>query len=136
MVQARLAELSSGNFIANDTRMGAKARQAKALLADRATWHVPHVETLFVQRKVSGTALLAGGIDIAVHSMKDMPVDQPEGLLIDCYLPREDVRDAFVGAAGGLMAERVTDLHSVRDRVVARVLGRADGATESGWKRS
>lgn len=41
-------------------------------------------------------ALLAGGIDIAVHSMKDMPVAQPEGLLIDCYLPREDVRDAFV----------------------------------------
>ncbi|MCB5409641.1 hydroxymethylbilane synthase [Pseudogemmobacter faecipullorum] len=41
-------------------------------------------------------ALLAGGIDIAVHSMKDMPVLQPEGLILDCYLPREDVRDAFV----------------------------------------
>lgn len=41
-------------------------------------------------------ALLAGAIDIAVHSMKDMPTLQPDGLLIDCYLPREDVRDAFV----------------------------------------
>ncbi len=41
-------------------------------------------------------ALLDGGIDIAVHSMKDMPTVQPEGLLLDCYLPREDVRDAFV----------------------------------------
>ncbi|MFB2533368.1 hydroxymethylbilane synthase [Paracoccus sp. p4-l81] len=41
-------------------------------------------------------ALLAGDIDIAVHSMKDMPVLQPDGLLLDCYLPREDVRDAFV----------------------------------------
>ena len=41
-------------------------------------------------------ALLAGTIDLAVHSMKDMPVHQPEGLVIDCYLPREDVRDAFV----------------------------------------
>lgn len=41
-------------------------------------------------------ALLSGEIDIAVHSMKDMPVAQPGGLLIDCYLPREDVRDAFV----------------------------------------
>ncbi len=40
--------------------------------------------------------LLSGAIDIAVHSMKDMPVTQPEGLLLDCYLPREDVRDAFV----------------------------------------
>lgn len=33
--------------------------EAPALLRDRATWHVPDVETLFVQRKVSGTALLA-----------------------------------------------------------------------------
>ncbi|MCX7287646.1 MAG: hydroxymethylbilane synthase [Rhodobacterales bacterium] len=41
-------------------------------------------------------ALLDGGIDIAVHSMKDMPTVQPEGLILDCYLPREDVRDAFV----------------------------------------
>jgi len=41
-------------------------------------------------------ALLESRIDIAVHSMKDMPVDQPEGLLLDCYLPREDPRDAFL----------------------------------------
>lgn len=40
--------------------------------------------------------LLSGSIDIAVHSMKDMPVDQPEGLLLDTFLPREDVRDALV----------------------------------------
>ncbi|WP_195759891.1 hydroxymethylbilane synthase [Paracoccus sp. S-4012] len=41
-------------------------------------------------------ALGDGEIDIAVHSMKDMPVLQPEGLVIDCILPREDPRDAFV----------------------------------------
>jgi hydroxymethylbilane synthase len=41
-------------------------------------------------------ALLDGAIDIAVHSMKDMPTLQPAGLALDCYLPREDVRDAFV----------------------------------------
>ena len=41
-------------------------------------------------------AMLSGAIDIAVHSMKDMPVEQPLGLVLDCYLPREDVRDAFV----------------------------------------
>lgn len=41
-------------------------------------------------------ALLDGRIDIAVHSMKDMPVLQPAGLIIDCFLPREDPRDAFV----------------------------------------
>lgn len=44
-------------------------------------------------------ALLSGAIDIAVHSMKDMPVLQPQGLVIDCYLPREDVRDAFVSSS-------------------------------------
>ena len=49
-------------------------------------------------------ALLDGGIDVAVHSMKDMPTLQPEGLLLDCYLPREDVRDGFVSTtAVGLM---------------------------------
>ncbi|MEO3413368.1 hydroxymethylbilane synthase [Roseovarius sp. CAU 1744] len=41
-------------------------------------------------------ALSSAAIDIAIHSMKDMPVLQPAGLVIDCYLPREDVRDAFV----------------------------------------
>ena len=51
-------------------------------------------------------ALLDGSIDIAVHSMKDMPVAQPGGLLLDTYLPREDVRDAFVS----LGAKGLTDL--------------------------
>ena len=41
-------------------------------------------------------ALLGGKIDIAVHSTKDMPVEQPGGLVLDTFLPREDVRDAFV----------------------------------------
>ena len=40
--------------------------------------------------------LLDGSIDIAVHSMKDMPTAQPDGLVLDTYLLREDVRDAFV----------------------------------------
>ena len=41
-------------------------------------------------------ALLQESIDIAVHSMKDMPVQQPDSLILDTFLPREDVRDAFV----------------------------------------
>jgi hydroxymethylbilane synthase len=44
-------------------------------------------------------ALAAGRIDIAVHSMKDMPTLQPDGLSISCLLPREDVRDALVAPA-------------------------------------
>lgn len=48
-------------------------------------------------------ALLAGQIDCAVHSMKDMPTQLPDGLIIPCLLPREDVRDAFFSRhAGGL----------------------------------
>ena len=50
-------------------------------------------------------ALLSGEIDIAVHSMKDMPVLQPKGLLLDTYLPREDVRDAFVSPSVGSLAD-------------------------------
>jgi hydroxymethylbilane synthase len=50
-------------------------------------------------------ALLSGDIDIAVHSMKDMPTLQPGGLLLDTYLPREDVRDGFVSASYARLAD-------------------------------
>ena len=50
-------------------------------------------------------ALIDGSIDIAVHSMKDMPTLQPDVLVIDCYLPREDVRDAFVSPGAGRLAD-------------------------------
>jgi hydroxymethylbilane synthase len=41
-------------------------------------------------------ALLEGRADMAVHSMKDVPVELPEGLHISAVLPREDPLDAFV----------------------------------------
>ena len=40
--------------------------------------------------------LLAGTIDLAVHSMKDMPYDEVEGLIIGAYPQREDPRDAMI----------------------------------------
>jgi hydroxymethylbilane synthase len=65
-------------------------------------------------------ALLSGGIDIAVHSMKDMPTLQPEGLILDTYLPREDVRDAFISpdykALADLPAGTVVGTSSLRRR--------------------
>ena len=50
-------------------------------------------------------ALLAGEIDLAVHSMKDMPTTLPPGLAIACYLPRQDVRDAFISRKAATLAQ-------------------------------
>lgn len=62
--------------------------------------------------------LLSGQIDIAVHSMKDMPVLQPKGLLLDSYLPREDPRDAFISPGskglGDLQSGAVVGTSSLR----------------------
>ena len=69
--------------------------------------------------------MLSGKIDIAVHSMKDMPVLQPQGLLLDCYLPREDVRDAFVSLSHDSLAAlpvgAVVGSSSLRRRAQLRV---------------
>ncbi len=45
-------------------------------------------------------ALLAGRIDAAVHSAKDMTSTNTSGLAVGAYLPREDPRDALCGAEG------------------------------------
>lgn len=45
-------------------------------------------------------ALAAGGVDLAVHSMKDVPTWLPDGLEMACLLPRADPRDAWFSADG------------------------------------
>lgn len=50
-------------------------------------------------------ALLDGRVDAAVHSMKDVPAEQPPGLVIAAIPEREDPRDAFVSLKYGAMAE-------------------------------
>jgi hydroxymethylbilane synthase len=50
-------------------------------------------------------ALQSGAVDIAVHSMKDMPDTLPEGMIINCILEREDPRDAFISRDGRTLAE-------------------------------
>ena len=55
-------------------------------------------------------ALLAGTVDLAVHSSKDMPAQLPEGLAIGAVLPREDPRDAIVLPDG-----RTTSAETIAD---------------------
>jgi hydroxymethylbilane synthase len=50
-------------------------------------------------------ALLDGRIDIAVHSMKDVPTYLPKGTILPCNLPREDVRDVFISSKYSSLAE-------------------------------
>ena len=50
--------------------------------------------------------LSSGALDFAVHSSKDMPTKLPDGLYLSAFLPREDVRDAFIGRT----ARRLLDL--------------------------
>jgi hydroxymethylbilane synthase len=54
-------------------------------------------------------ALLAGEVDLAVHSSKDMPAVLPPGLAIGAVLEREDARDAVVLPAGKAKIRRRTD---------------------------
>ncbi|NIP72819.1 MAG: hydroxymethylbilane synthase [Gammaproteobacteria bacterium] len=101
---------------------------------------------LFVKELEQG--MLAGQADIAVHSLKDVPAELPDGLHIAVILPREDPRDAFVsnryaaldelpaGARVGTsslrrqcqLAELGPDLeiHALRGNVDTR-LGKLDG---------
>jgi len=90
-----------------------QAEHVKALLESRLGWQVTLLgmttqgdqildrslskvggKGLFV--KELEVALSEGRADIAVHSLKDVPMDLPEGFALACVLAREDPRDAFV----------------------------------------
>jgi len=90
-----------------------QAEHVKALLESRLGWRVQllGMTTLGDQildrslSKVGGkglfvkeleVALSEGRADMAVHSLKDVPMDLPEGFTLACVLEREDPRDAFV----------------------------------------
>ncbi|GAA0381531.1 hydroxymethylbilane synthase [Brevundimonas terrae] len=50
-------------------------------------------------------ALLEGRVDVAVHSMKDVPAEQPDGLALAAIPEREDPRDAFISENWSSLAD-------------------------------
>src|SRR5262245_12286716 len=82
-------------------------------------------------------ALLEGRADLAVHSLKDLPTELPEGLVIAAVPEREDPRDAIVGRrldelapgakVGTSALRRAAQLRSLRpDLVIESVRGNVD----------
>lgn len=113
------------------TRSSALSIAQSMLVAEAMKRKFPQVETELVCRKTVGDrildkpllafggkgvfvsefeeALLAGEIDFAVHSAKDLPVELAEGLEIVGVLPRGDVRDALVMMRGERLWENGRD---------------------------
>jgi hydroxymethylbilane synthase len=104
----------------------AQANEARRLLAAAHRWEIERIALQVIRTtgdriqdrpladvggkglftKEIDTALLAGAIDAAVHSAKDLPSIMPNGVAIAAYLPREDVRDALISA----LADTIEDL--------------------------
>ena len=72
------------------------------------------------------TALEEGRADLAVHSLKDVPMDLPEGFALACVMEREDPRDAFVSPQFARLADlpqgAVVGTSSLRRTVLLRAL--------------
>ena len=120
-----------------------QAEHVKALLESRLGWQVSllGMTTLGDQildrslSKVGGkglfvkeleTALLDGRADLAVHSLKDVPMDLPDGFALACVLEREDPHDAFVSNRFASLAElpqgAVVGTSSLRRLVLLKAL--------------
>jgi len=65
------------------------------------------------------TALINGDVDLAVHSLKDLPTELPEGLCIGGMLPRGEVRDVFISKDGRKLSEMTAN-----DRIATSSLRR------------
>lgn len=110
LVQARhVAALLGGAEVVTVTTSGDQGR----LLGDKSRW-VKELEA----------ALLAGEIDVAVHSAKDVPTELPDGLVLAGVPPRADARDALCGAPSldALPAGAVVGTSSLRRAAELRAL--------------
>jgi len=120
-----------------------QAEHVKALLESRLGWQVELLgmttqgdqildrslskvggKGLFV--KELEVALSEGRADLAVHSLKDVPMDLPEGFALACVLEREDPRDAFVSNQFAALADlpqgAVVGTSSLRRLVLLKAL--------------
>jgi hydroxymethylbilane synthase len=104
------------------TRGSALARRQSEIVAEALRSALPEVEIETIEVRTEGDRrqdlslelmggqgvfvkeieqqLLDGKIDLAVHSLKDMPSDLPEGLTLGALVPRGDARDALVSRGG------------------------------------
>ena len=103
----------------------AQANEARRLLAAAHGWEIERIALQVIRTtgdriqdrsladvggkglftKEIDAALLAGAIDAAAHSAKDLPSIMPDGVAIAAYLPREDVRDALISALAGTIED-------------------------------
>jgi hydroxymethylbilane synthase len=121
-LEAQVAPMSAPALFTLGTRGSplalAQANEARRLLAAAHGWEIERIGLRAIRTtgdriqdrpladvggkglftKEIDAALLAGAIDAAVHSAKDLPSIMPDGVAIAAYLPREDVRDALVSA--------------------------------------
>ena len=112
---------SGGNLVRVGTRGSALARLQTDLVLERLRPLYPHLEFQVITVTTQGDAnaaaplagmglgvfvkeieqqLMDGRLDMAVHSLKDMPTLLPEGLALAALLPREDPRDVLVNRFG------------------------------------
>lgn len=66
--------------------------------------HEPTAEGAGLFTKQLEEALLSGEIDLAVHSLKDLPVETPDGLVLPAILPRAPIDDLLISRHGGGLA--------------------------------
>ena len=131
MAQAAIGVEALGGLVDDAVEIVAIATQGDAISARRTRggW----VETDGQFTRDIEWALLDGRIDLAVHSYKDLPTADVDGLVIGAVLPRADARDCLVTRHGGPMGSlpegarvgtssprRAAQLRSARPDLVAR----------------
>lgn len=109
------------------TRESSLALRQAALVSDRLRAFIPDLRVEIVPMKTSGDrlaqvslgnlggkglfvkeleeALLGGRVDLAVHSLKDLPAELPDALCLAAFAPRDDPRDVLVSLTGSTLGD-------------------------------